>query len=118
MTQRNPRRNRKSYPAPRVAAVLKEYRASGLTQSQFCREHEMPLWRLNRWLCRERQRRSKLDGQTTSQPELIQVALPVGSDHTEAGWPYELDWRKGQLRLGGDFDPHRVGQLLHLLGVC
>ncbi len=115
MTRRHSRR-RKHSSAEEIAATLSDYRKSTLTQSEFCRQRGLPLWRLNRWLHRKPQAIPKRVA--PGKPELIRVTLPNHPMAGQSRWAYELDWQEHRLRLGADFDPAQVRQLLGLLRVC
>lgn len=115
MTRRHSRRGKHS-SAEEIAATLSDYHKSGLTQSEFCRERGMPLWRLNRWLHRKRRAESTRDAR--GEPELIRLTLPSHPIAEASRWAYELNWREHHLRLAADFDPAQVRQLLELLRVC
>jgi hypothetical protein len=100
-----------------AAAMLSDYRQSGLTQVKFCQDRQIPLWRLHRWLYLERC--GKLAVKSTPVfPELIRVSLPENGSARGSDWAYELDWRRHQLRFGPDFQAGPLRQLLKLLRVC
>ena len=100
-----------------AAATLQEFRRSGLTQVRFCRERQIPLWRLHRWLRLDRQRKG-IEKTTPALPDLIRLALPENHEAGGSDWAYELDWKNGRLRFGRQFEAAQLRQLVELLRTC
>jgi hypothetical protein len=105
---------------------LQQWRQSGLSQAQYCRQHQLSLGTFGWW-----------KGRLSATGESVQpaarhpaagknssfVELTLGGRETPAGAGdvvYEIVLsRRRCLRLGGSFEPERVRQLLELLeGAC
>lgn len=105
---------------------LQQWRQSGLSQAQYCRQHQLCLGTFGWWKGRlsaadrpvQPIARRQAAGQKSSFVELTLGQREAPSMAGEVVYEIVLS-RRRCLRLGGSFEPERVRQLLQLLeGAC
>jgi transposase-like protein len=103
--QRSGRRHRSRAQADRLAA---EYDDSGLSREEFCRQHDVSLKSLSRYVTGYRKRKTEGD-----EPQWVEVEV---TGHSGQGSELAVvlgSGRKIEVRTG--FDPHTLRQLVDAL---
>ena len=106
---------------------LRQWRQSGLSQAQYCRQHRLSVPAFGWWKRRLSAARILGEQSKTKDTGVHKKRILRGTDVGWTGAPapagavvYEIVLsRQRGLRLGGSFEPERVRQLLELLeGAC
>lgn len=96
-----------------VEQLAAEFEASGLSQAEFCRNHELPLSTLSRY----RNRRVR-QGETAGVTRwvAVEVAGPDQRKSSTGGSGLAVEWARGwRIEIGRGFDPVTLAQLLRVL---
>jgi hypothetical protein len=104
---------------PRWDAILDDFRSSGLTHAEFCRQRRLPLATFRRRLYRDRSTRATA-GQAAPASTPGFLPIPVLPNPTPASsaphQPLELILSHGRrLAIAPGFDPETLRQLLVVL---
>lgn len=104
--QRIPRRR---YTAAERREFVSRYHRSGLTQSEFARQHQLKICTLHQWL-----HRANKPANPVPEPLFKELLLPPPTPATN--WAAEiLLGPELTLRLGPQFSPQLITQLIHQL---
>jgi hypothetical protein len=100
---------------------LQQWRQSGLSQAQYCRQHQLCLGTFGWWKGRLSATGRLAQSAAGRESPFVELTLNAPEAAAAAGTAvYEIVLsRQRCLRLGGSFEPERVRQLLQLLeGAC